>query len=245
MALRCWLVGIWLTGLLPLSASAAGATLPRHASDFNSGKILDQGVFTLSLAGRTVGTENFEIRSFSDKIEARAQIQLHLEQNGKSYDVQDSPDLTLDTQLNPLTYSWTQKGSPPYQLSIDFRSSPAHIVGKPEHGPEDRREVVLAQDVIVLDDNVIHHFQFIVDRYARSSGGKQTFKAFIPQEALPGELTVEDAGNEAASRDDTTANLRHLVVTSELARIDLWIDSHNHLQRVAIADKQFEAIRAK
>ncbi len=245
MALRGWLVGIWLTGLLPLSASAAGAMLPRHASDFSSGKIVDQGVFTLSLAGRTVGTENFEIRSFSDKLEARAQIQLHLEQDGKIYDVLDSSDLTLDRELNPLTYSWTQKSSPAYRLSIDFRSSPARIVGKPEHAPEDRRDIALARDIIVLDDNVIHHFQFIVDRYARTPGGKQTFKAFVPQEALPGELTVEDAGNEAVSRDDTTANLRHLVVTSELARIDLWVDRHDHLQRVAIPDKQFEAIRAK
>ncbi len=244
MALRCLLVAVWLTGLL-LPAAAAGAAHPRHASNFSSGKILDQGVFMLSLGGHTVGTENFEIRSFADKVEARAQIQLHLEQNGKSYDVQDSPDLTLDTKLNPLTYSWTQKGSPAYHLSIDFRSSPAHIVGKPEHGPEDQREVALAQDIIVLDDNVIHHFQFVVDRYARTSGGKQTFKAFVPQEALPGELTVEDAGKDTASREDAAANLRHLVVTSELARIDLWVDSHNHLQRVAIPDKQFEAIRAK
>ncbi len=244
MVLRCLLAGVWLTGLL-LPTAAPGAPHAQHASDFSSGKILDQGVFLLSLSGRTVGTEKFEVRSFADKVEARAQIQLHLEQNGKTYDVQDFPDLALDSQLNPLTYSWMQKGTPAYHLSIDFRSSPARIVGKPEHGPEDQREVALTQDVIVLDDNVIHHFQFVVDRYARTSGGKQTFKAFVPQEALPGELTVEDAGKDSASSEDGKANLRHLVITTDLARIDVWIDNQDHLQRVAIPDKQFEALRAK
>ncbi len=244
MVLRCLLVGVWLTGLL-FPAAGGGAPHPRRADDFRSGKILDQGVFLLSLGGRTVGTEKFEIRSFADKVEARAQIQLHVEQNGKTYDLEDSPDLTLDSQLNPLTYSWTQKGSPAYHLTIDFRSSPAHIVGKPEHGPEDQREVALAQDVIVLDDNVIHHFQVVVDRYARTSGGKQTFKAFVPQEALPGELTVEDVGSDSASHEGEAANLRHLVITTDLARIEVWVDNHDRLQRVAIPDKQFEAIRAK
>ncbi len=225
-------------GLL-LSTVAASAPFPPHASEANPGKILDQGTFILSLGGSTVGAEKFEIRSFPDKVEARAQIQLHLEQNGTSYDVQDAPELILDPQLNPLSYSWTQKGTPAYHLSVDFRTSPVRIVGKPEQGPEDQREVALAPDTLVLDDNVIHHFQFVVDRYLRTSKGRQTFKAFVPQEGIPGELTVEDAGNDAS------AHLRHLLVTSELARIDLWIDEQNRLQRVAIPDKQFEAIRAK
>ncbi len=230
---------------LALAGAAGGVPLPRHDSDFNSGKILDQGTFMLSLAGRTVGTEKFEIRSFSDKVEARAQIQLHLEQNGKTYDVQDVADLVTNSQLNPLSYDWKQKGSPAYHLTIDFRATPARIVGKPEHGAEDQREIALPPDIIILDDNVIHHFQFVVDRYDRSPGGKQNFKAFVPQEALPGELQVEDLGNDPASQAGTASNLRHLVVTSELARIDLWVDEQHHLQRVAIPDKQFEAIRAQ
>ncbi len=243
--LRRWLLGFWLMVGLALAGAAGGAPIPPYASDFNSGKVLDQGTFMLSLAGRTVGTEKFEIRTFADKVEARAQIQLHLEQNGKTYDVQDTPDLVLNTQLDPVTYEWKQKGTPAYHLTIDFRSTPARIVGKPEHGAEDQREMALPRDIIILDDNVIHHFQFVVDRYDRSPGGKQTFKAFAPQEALPGELQVEDLGADPANQAGTSSNLRHLVVTSELARIDLWVDEHHHLQRVAIPDKQFEAIRAQ
>jgi hypothetical protein len=239
-----WQASLLLTALVGLQAGASFGA-PRNAANPASGKILDQGVFLLGLAGHTVGTERFQIRLSSGKIEAHADIRLHFEQNGKTVDVEDTPDLVMDRQLNPLTYSWTQKGSPAYRLTVDFRSSPARIVGKPEHGAEDRREVTLPKDVIVLDDNVIHHFQLVVDRYYRTAGGKQTFKAFVPQEGLPGELQVEEVGKEPVTIGGQNLTLRHLMVTSDLAHIDLWIDEHQHLERLAIPEKQFEAIRSK
>jgi hypothetical protein len=76
-------------------------------------------------------------------------------------------------------------------------------------------------------------------------GGKQTFHVFVPQEALPGLITVQDLGNAPITTDGNTANPRHLLITTDLAHIDLWIDDQQHIQRVSVPGAQLDAIRKR
>ncbi len=209
------------------------------------GNIADTGAFILSLAGRDIGTEKFEIRSSGGKIEAKAEIQLRVEQDGKIFETKAFPALVMDFRFQPLTYTWRQTGSQASQLEVDFRSSPAKCRYRTVTGEEDDRDFDLPKDVVVLDDNVLHHYQLIVSRLSLKAGGKQSFKAFIPQQALPGDLTVEDVGWESVEIAGHAENLRHWVVTTELARIDLWADERQRLQRIAVPTAQLEAVRKK
>jgi hypothetical protein len=232
--------------MLVLSAGRP-ALSPKQIPSVGSGppNFADRGVFLLSAAGRTVGTEKFEIRSSAHEVEAQADIHLHIEQNGKLIDLETFPKLVLDGQLNPLSYKWSQKGPQPSQLEVDFRAAPAKARFRTLSGEDDVRDFDLPRNVVLLDDNVIHHYQLIVDRYRMAGGGKQTFHAFIPQEALPGTVTIEDAGPSAPNVEGGAANQRHLVVTTELAHIDLWVDAQQRLQRISIPEAQLEAIRKK
>ena len=205
----------------------------------------DHGVFELFVEGRPVGTEKFEIRSGKDGVEAQAEIHLRVDQGGKTVDEKSYPSLTLNSKLYPVSYTWSQKGSQSSDLQADFRSSPAKTRYKTVTGQEDDRDFQLPPDVAVLDDNVVHHYQLIVNRYRWTSGGKQTFHVFIPQEAMPGDITVEEAGPEEVKVGETSLNLQHLVVTAELARIDLWVDGQQHLQRISIPEAHFEGVRKK
>lgn len=155
------------------------------------------------------------------------------------------PNLVLNSQFQPLTYSWSQKGSQTSQLEIDFRSTPAKCRYRTVTGEEDDRDFDLPKNVVVLDDNVLHHYQLVAKRLSLAATGKQSFKAFIPQEALPGDLTVEDVGWESVEIGGHAESLRHLLVTTELARIDLWVDGQQHLQRVAVPAAQLEAVRTR
>jgi hypothetical protein len=201
--------------------------------------VADHGTYVVSVGGHRVGTEKFEITSTPEKIEAKAEIDLHVAQQGKRVDFRIFPHLVLNPELNPLTYTWDQKGAQPAQLEVDFRSSPAKIRYRTVTGEDDQRDFALPKDVVVLDDNVVHHYQLAVNRYHLTPGGKQTFQAFIPQEAAPGVLTFEDAGTESIGG----ATLHHLVVSTELARIELWVDQQQRLQRILIPEIQFEAVR--
>jgi hypothetical protein len=199
----------------------------------------------VSVNGQPVGTETFDIRSRDDRIEAEAKIDLRIERDGKIEEFKTFPKLVLNSSLDPMTYSWSQKGPQSSQLEVDFRSSPAKVHYRTVAGEDDRRDFELPKDVLVLDVNVVHHYQLAVYRYHQTAGGKQTFQVFVPQEALPGSLEVEEAGQESVEVNAHSETLQHVVVSAELARIDLWVDHEQRLQRVSIPAAQLEAVRKK
>lgn len=203
----------------------------------------DRGVFIVSLAGKRIGSESFEISAAADHLEAKAKIEMRVEQEGKTFEFKTSPKLALNAALQPLTYAWSQKGAQTSQLEIDFQTSPAKTRYKTVTGEEDQRDFELSKDVVILDDNVFHHYQLIVYRYLRAGGGKQTYPAFVPQEALPGALDVQDAGTESEEIGTHKQMLHHLVFSTELKKIDLWADEQGRVQRISISDAQLEAVR--
>jgi len=205
----------------------------------------DGGVFVISLAGRPVGSEHFTIHSSLGRVEARGETRLDMEQNGKALSVQSFPDFVLDSQLHPLTYTWNQKGPQSSRLEVDFRGALAKARYTTISGSEDDRDFALPPDVMVLDDNVIHHYELIIARFLAMGGGKQTFHVFVPQEALPSVLTMEDMRGAPGAGGAAAANLRHLLITTDVTHIDLWVDEQQHLERVAVLTAQLEATRKK
>lgn len=203
----------------------------------------DSGIFEIFLAGRAVGSETFKIHAFAGKVEAQAEIHLRMQQQGKTVEVQSSSHLVLDPQLRPVTYAWSQKGPQSSGLDADFRDKLTRVRYMTVTGATDDREFDLPHDVLVLDDNVFYQYQLIAIKYQAMGGGRQTFRVFVPQEALPSSLTVEDMGNATSATEGVTANLRHLLITTDVTHIDLWFDAQQHIQRVSVPGVQLEAVR--
>ncbi len=204
----------------------------------------DQGTFVITFAGAPLGTEKFSIQAKDDHLVAESEIHLKALQAKVPTEIETFPKLVLDSHLHPQTYSWKLKGPEAYDLEVDFRTSPARsrlrVGGKKG---EDVRDFKLPRDAVVLDNNVISHYQLLLDRYFMKSKHKQTFSGYIPQDALPGELTVEDAGPQKIKLHGAETTLEHLVVTADNARLDLWVDSQHRLQRLADPSKAMEAVR--
>lgn len=234
MAVLSILAGFPAAG--PLAGQAPSAAPP----DLN-----DHGTFEIFAAGKSMGTETFEIRVRADQIAAQGDVHLQVEQNGKRLEIRTSSNLSLDPDFDPLSYTWSQKGAQSSQLSIDFRTQPTHARYKTVSGQDDRRDFKLDKDVIVLDDNVIHHYQLAVARYDQAKGGTQAFRAFIPQEATPGVITLNSLGSEPITVDGGKRTLRHFLLTAQLAQINLWVDDQGHLQLVSAPDAQYQAMRKK
>jgi hypothetical protein len=207
--------------------------------------VSDQGTFEIFTTGQSIGTEKFEIRVRSDQTDAQGVVHLSVDQNGKHLEVQATTKLVLDSQLDPLTYSWNLKGAQSSQGDVDFRTQPVRTQRKMGKGQEDRQDFRLDKDVVVLDDNIIHHYQLAVSRYDQAKGGTQAFRAFIPQEALPGLITLKSLGPEVITVDGVQKTARHYLLTTELAQIGLWVDDHGHLQLVSAPDVHYQAMRKK
>ncbi len=227
----------WAAALLALCT----VTLQARQKKRSTAALNDEGTFHITLAGSTIGDEKFEIRSSVGQIEARSQSDLQLPKDGKTLNFKTRPDLVLDSSFNPLSYRWSQTGAQSSRLEANFLTQPAQVVYRTVSGESDQREFSLSRDVAILDDNVIHQYELVVWRYDRGNGGAQTFPAFIPQEAVPGEITVQAAPDEPGQPPGT----RHLVVVTDQARIDLWVDRQERLQKVTIASVGLEAVRDK
>ena len=231
--------------LIALTLVAARGPLLGQAPSAAPADLNDRGTFEIFSAGQSIGTETFVIHTRGDRIEAQGDGHLQVEQNGKKIEVRTSSNLLLDSQLEPISYTWNQKGTHSSQLSIDFRSKPAHVRYKQVNGQDDRRDFNLDKGVVVLDDNVLHHYQLALAHYDQAKGGTQALSAFIPQEALPGVITLNAVGPESVTVGGDKRMLSHFLLTTELAQIGLWVDDQGHLQMVSAPDAQFQAMRKK
>jgi hypothetical protein len=232
-----------------LAVLAVGVVAGVHLSAQNppsaTAGLNDRGTFEISSGGVSLGTESFEIRSTSAQIEAQSEVHLSVEQNGKKLEVRTNSTLRLDSHFNPLTYTWSQKGAQSSQLSMDFHNQPVSARYKTVDGHDDRRDFKLDPDVLILDDNTNHHYQLAVARYDFAKGGTQEFRAFIPQEAAPGILTMKLVGPEPVTLNGQNVTLRHFLLTAQLAQVDLWVDDQGHLQIISAAQGQYQATRKK
>jgi hypothetical protein len=197
----------------------------------------------LNLRGHAYGTEKFSIQTVEGKIQAQGETELREGEGGHASLITTFSKLVLNSALEPLTYYWSTKSPKKYNLLVDFTTPLAKSQLHQPDGKDDIREFQLKKDVVVLDNNVIHHYQLLVDRYNRTAGGKQTFDAFIPQAALPGLLTVQDAGMDSIKLAGKEQSLRHLIVVTDNAQIDLWVDGQGRLQRLYWSEPEVEALR--
>lgn len=207
--------------------------------------VADRGIFEISIAGHDIGSERFQIIPAGERIVAKAEIELHAQKEGKDLVFRSFPDLVLDSHLQPLSYRWELKGSGTSRLEIDFTRVPSNARYHTAAGKEERREFLLPKDVVVLDDNVLSQYEILVQRYDKTSRGRQVFNAFIPQEGLPGKVLVVGTGVESVSVKGVSKSLRHLLLTTDLARIELWADPQGRLWRVSVPTLRFDAVRQK
>jgi hypothetical protein len=65
----------------------------------------------------------------------------------------------------------------------------------------------------------------------------------VPQEMDSGSLEIRDAGLEKIDVHGKKKELHHLKVDSGKLRIDLWVDDHRLLYRIALPEKNIEVLR--
>ena len=228
------------------SGMTAWALASRPAASLAGPPVLrDRGTFEISIAGSRIGTEKFQVVPGGGKVVAKAEIELQAQREGKILAFHSLSELVLDPQLQPISYTWSLEGAGSSRLEIDFTATPAQARYRTVNGKDDHREFLLPKSLVVLDDNVLNQYGILVERYDQTSRGQQVFNAFIPQEALPGQVKMVEMGLEPVHLNGKSESLRHFVVTTELARIDLWADPQGRLWQVSVPAIKFHAVRQK
>ncbi len=210
----------------------------------------EKGRFRILLDGQQVGSEEFQISPEGSDAEAKewaahgaTEIRLA---DGNA--VRVSGRLKLTPGGLPLRYEWSAHGEKKASAAIEFQGSTAKIVLQLEGARPYIQELTFSSPrIIILDNNLYHHYAVLARLYDWNVGGAQTFPVLIPQDMTPGSITVEslgrvklDGAEPALSGAEGLDLLR--VRTADL-EVNLYLDATHHLVRLAVPASKVVILR--
>jgi hypothetical protein len=210
----------------PSAPESPASTL--NPADAQSVFSADKGKLRITINGQNVGSEDFEIsQSGGDWIE-RSTMSAHAPGGGE---IKATGQLKLSADGAPIHYDWAAEAQKKATGTIDFISGTAKCsadVGAPSLLRKDF--VFPSPRIAVLDDNLYYHFGVLVRQYDWKAGGKQTFPVVIPQDMVPGSISVESLGLQQTAKGRYEA----VRVSSPDLEIMVYLDSNHRMMRLEV-----------
>lgn len=225
-------VAIGVSGL-----AAAGGSQSKRGAAAASPLAEDKGRFRILLDGQLMGSEEFEISRAGSEWTARGSTEVRLPAGpqgtggsaGGSTRVSARMRLAADGAL--LHYEWTSQGQKKASATVEFQGATAKMVLQLEGAQPFVQELTFGSPrVVILDNNLYHHYAILARVYDWNAKGAQTLPVLIPQEMTPGSITVESLGAQQVE-GVTYETLR---VQSADLEIQLFLDSSHRLMRLAV-----------
>ena len=201
--------------------------------------IEEKGKLRILLDGQQVGSEEFQISAEGSEAAkqwtARGATEIRLPEGTARI----SGRLKLASDGMPLRYEWSAQGQKKASATVEFQGGTAKMALQLEGAQPFLQELSFGSRgepgratprVVILDNNLYHHYALLARLYDWSARGPQTFPVLIPQEMTPGSIVVESLG----AHEIDGARLELLRVRSPDLEIHLYLDSTRRLVRLAV-----------
>ena len=187
----------------------------------------DKGKFRVTIGGQQVGSEEFELSASGDAWVERSSTTAHA-QGG---DIKASGQLRLAADGSPLRYDWSAEAQRKATGYVDF-SGPTAKCSADFGGKSPLRKdfTFTSQRVAVLDNNLYYQYAVLARLYDWQAGGKQTFPVVIPQDMVPGSISVESLG----ARQSGSGKYEALRASTPDIEILLYLDNAHRLMRLEV-----------
>jgi hypothetical protein len=231
---RQLLVSAWIIVSLSL-----GVALLAHPQKKPAGSVFvsDKGKFKVLLDGKPVGQEEFEINQSGVGWIAKGSTHFAME-GAPAATV--TGNLELEPNGAPISYDWTSQSDKNSSAHIAFVNNVAKMniqIGAAH--PFEQDLTFNSPLIVVLDDNLYYQYAVLARVYDWNRRGTQTFSVLIPQELLPGTITVDWSGAVSAEGQAYEG----LKVTTSDLEIILYLDSNHRLMRLAVPSSKAAVIR--
>lgn len=226
-------------GALLLSLLSFGLPAQGAEKKVPAGSVItpDKGKLNILLDGKSVGREEFEIVSSSGGWTAKGTTKINPPQGAAST---VSGTLTLQPDGTPISYEWSSQGEKNNGAHILFANGVAKITLQMQGAHSYQQDISFTSPLIaVLDNNLYYQYAVLARLYDWSRRSAQTFSVLIPQELLPGTVSVDWAG---AVNADGKAYEGLKVTTSDL-EIMLYLDSNHRLMRLEVPSAKVVVVR--
>ena len=188
----------------------------------------DKGKFRIVLDGNAVGSEDFEISPVGDTWMARGTTTAHVP---GGTDIKATGQLKLAPDGAPMHYEWSAQLQKKATGIVDFVNGTAKCTIDLGTGTPIIKEFTFASPrVAVLDNNFYYQYDVLAQMYDWKTGGKQTFPVVIPQDMVPGSITVESVGPQQVEN----ATYESLRVASTDLEILLYVDANHRMVRLDV-----------
>lgn len=224
-----------LAGFFPAAFSGLGviSAAPRPAraakpADATSVFSADKGRLRITINGQKVGSEDFEISAAGEA---------WVEHSSTTARAPGGPEIKATGQLKlspdgaPIRYDWSAEAQKKATGFVDFASSTAKCSADLGAALPLRKDFVFTSPrIAVLDNNLYYQFGLLAHLYDWKTGGKQTFPVVIPQDMVPGTISVESLGPQQAGN----SKLEALKVSSPDLEIMLYVDANHRMMRLEV-----------
>jgi hypothetical protein len=220
------LLGVFLAASLFAQKKSAGSVF-----------ISDKGKFKILLDGKPVGQEEFEINQSG--IGWIAKDSTHLTVEGAPPSTVTG-NLALEPNGAPISYDWTSQSDKNSSARIAFVNNVAKMniqIGGAH--PFEQDLTFNSSLIVVLDDNLYYQYAVLARVYDWNRRGTQNFPVLVPQELLPGSITVDWSGAVSAEGK----SYEGLKVTTSDLEVILYLDSSHRLMRLEVPASKAAIIR--
>lgn len=217
-----------LASLLTLAGSASSARAQGSA-------VVDEGTFTITRSGAPVGRESFRI------IRAPAPGGQVYQATGTSVigDLKATMSLGTDSLGSPVSYEAHISDKTQLVQHLRGRGRPNRFgLFVQTRTGESAREFVLANGVLLLDENVFHHFFFV--GLAAPQG---EVIVIAPRSAQQERMRLQSRGEEGIEIAGRTIPGRRVSLVNGDGPREVWLDEQGRLLKVAIPDQGIVALR--
>jgi hypothetical protein len=197
----------------------------------------DKGKLNILLDGKSVGREEFEITSSGGGWIAKGTTKINPPQGASST---VTGTLTLQPDGAPISYEWTSQAEKTNGAHILFVNGVAKITLQMQGAHAFEQDLSFGSPlIVVLDNNLYHQYAVLARVYDWSRRGTQSYSVLVPQELLPGTVTVDWAGAISA---DGKAYEGLKVSTADLEVI-LCLDTNHRFMRLEVASAKVVVVR--
>jgi hypothetical protein len=199
--------------------------------------VQDKGKFNILLDGNSVGHEEFEINPSGAGWVAKGNSTITVPGAPPS---NVSGTLTMQPDGAPISYDWTAKTDKTNGANVVFANGIAKMTLQMQGAHPFEQDLTFSSPfIVVLDNNLYYQYAVLARVYDWARRGTQNFSVLIPQELIPGTITVDSAGNLPIAGKNYEA-LK--VVTSDL-EVVLYLDSSHRLMRIEVPSAKVSVVR--
>ena len=210
-------------------AVALGALVLGSARADAQVSTVDEGSFTITRGGATIGREEFRIL----KQPAGGTTELMARGLAAYGDRRVAPALQTDATGQPLRYQVEVRTGRQVDQRLTGQAMRGHFATQSQTGAsEAAREYLVGDRTVVLDDELFHQYYFLA--LHRRAGGLATVPVLMPRRNVHGQARVRDAGADRLTLGARPLDATRLEVTEPDGRVrNVWVDADGRVLRVA------------